>query len=586
MKTIVNLLSKQFQAAITAIFTEISNEETFLALEVVQSTSPTFGHYQCNSAMKLAKVLKQKPRDIAQKLIKYLDEFETTEQLIESASIAGPGFINIKISLSFLEKKIPEILSSDKLGIDMPTTQQRIIVEFSSPNIAKELHVGHLRSTIIGECLTRLFEFFGYDVLRLNHIGDWGTPFGMLIAYMKDKAPKVLSGEQVTDLSHLAKWYQESRKLFDSDESFKKRSHEEVVKLQAKESDAYKAWEIICDISRKAYLEIYDLLDVTNNDRGESFYNDQLPQVINDFEAKDLVTISNGAKCVYLEGFTNREGDLLPIMIQKSDGGYNYASTDLAAIRHRVEVERADRVIVVTDAGQRLHFQMVFKAAELIGYLDRNKVQVDHVTFGLVLGPDGTKFKTRSGNTEKLIDLLNEGISKALEIIQERTPEMDKEEQKKLAKALGIGSIKYADLSSLRTKDYIFSYDKMLRFEGNTATFLLYAYVRTQGIKRKVHFDINKIEEISVTLEHPTEQALALYILQFGETLDDIIRDLLPNRLTDYLYNLAEKFHAFFRDCRVIGSDLEKSRLILIEACGQTLSQGLTILGLETVERM
>ena len=348
-----------------------------------------------------------------------------------------------------------------------------------------------------------------------------------------------------------------------------------------------RAWEIICDASRKGFQEIYDLLNVRVLERGESFYNPFLKEVVEELERKGLVTLSNGAKCIFLEGFKNREGEPLPLMVQKSDGGYNYDTTDMAAIRHRIFVEKADRIIVVTDIGQSLHFQLVFAAAEKAAWLDPKQTRVDHVGFGLVLGADGKKFKTRSGDTEKLIDLLTEAVAQARQIILERMPTAPAEEIDHLATVIGIGAVKYADLSSHRTKDYTFSYERMLRFEGNTAVFLLYAYVRINGIKRKTHADIKHILATShIALQHPTEVSLGIHLRRFGEILESVARDLLPNRLADYLYELAEKFNAFFRDCRVEGTPEESSRLLLCELTARVLKQGLEILGLETVERM
>jgi len=462
-----------------------------------------------------------------------------------------------------------------------------VIVEFSSPNVAKELHVGHIRSTIIGDCIARLFEFLGQDVLRLNHIGDWGTQFGMLITYMKDLHRAVLRGEEPTDLESLMKWYKASKKRFDEEPDFKTRAQREVVLLQSGDKEALHAWKLICDISRKGFQEIYDLMHVRLTERGESFYNPYLKDIVHEFEQKGLVTVSDGAKCVYLEGFKNREGEPLPLMIQKSDGGYNYDTTDLAAIRHRLKVEKADRLIYVVDAGQSLHFQMIFSAAEKVGWLDPSKAKADHVPFGLVLGADGKKFKTRSGETEKLIDLLTEAVDRARALVVERLPTADHREREHLAQVLGIGAVKYADLSSLRTKDYTFSYERMLRFEGNTAVFLLYAYVRINGIKRKTHADMSQVlSQSQIAVHHPSEISLGIHLRRFGEILEMMARDLLPNRLTDYLFELAEKFNAFFRDCRVEGTPEEGSRLVLCELTSRVLKQGLEILGLETVERM
>ncbi len=575
MKNIVHVLGEQVR--------EILGDS--IRPEVTVSTQPQFGHYQCNNALKLAKELKKSPREVAEKMVadwKKLPEFHS---MIAKLEIAGPGFINIFLTTQFLSQEITKVLHDPRLGVPLPLHIQRIIVEFSSPNIAKELHVGHLRSTIIGDCLARLFEFLGHDVLRLNHIGDWGTQFGMLIAYMRKEEPEVLEGRKSTDLPSLMGWYRASKERFDQDPAFKKEAQLQVVKLQGGDEVALAAWQMICDISRAAFKEIYALLDVNIVERGESFYNPYLPGVVADLEKKNMITVSDGAKCIYLEGYKGRDDTPLPIIIQKSDGGYNYDTTDMAAIRHRIEMEQADRVIVVTDAGQALHFEMIFKAAEKAGYLDRTKVRVDHVPFGVVLGPDGKKFKTRSGNTEKLIDLLLEGISHAEKILAERLPDLSPKEIHNMATVLGIDAIKYCDLSSHRIKDYSFSYDRMLRFEGNTAAFLLYAYVRMRSIQRKVGKDLSTIKE-PIILEHPTEIDLALHLRQFGEALDVMADDLLPNRLADYLYNLAEKFHAFFRDCRVEGTPQENSRLLLCEAAARILHQGLQILGLKTLERM
>ncbi|PIS02629.1 MAG: arginine--tRNA ligase, partial [Chlamydiae bacterium CG10_big_fil_rev_8_21_14_0_10_42_34] len=560
METLLSTFrSKITQSIVKAFGGELSAEES--VADISPCAQEEFGHYQCNSALRLSKLLKQNPRAIAQKII---DQFDA--KMCSKVEIAGPGFINFTLSAPFLSDQLQEQFQDKLLGACPPKKKQKVIVEFSSPNIAKELHVGHIRSTIIGECLARLFEFLGQDVLRLNHVGDWGTQFGMLITYMLEFAPEVLKGNEPTNLESLMNWYKASKKRFDEDPDFKLRSQKEVVRLQSGEKEAMHAWKLICEVSRKGFQEIYDIMDVQLIERGESFYNPQLKDVVEEFERKGLVSISDGAKCIYLDGFQNREGEPLPLMIQKSDGGYNYDTTDLAALRHRIQVEKADRIIVVVDLGQSLHFQMIFAAAEKIGWLDRSKVQVDHVGFGLVLGADGKKFKTRSGDTEKLIDLLTEAVDKARQIVTERMPDAEKNEVENLAHALGIGAVKYADLSSLRTKDYTFSYDKMLRFEGNTAVFLLYAYVRINGIKRKIQTDMNQIfSEGKIALEHPSEISLGIHLRRFGESLDMVARDLLPNRLTDYLYELAEKFNAFFRDCRVVGSPEEASRLILCE---------------------
>lgn len=540
-----------------------------------------FGHYQCNSALRLSKLLKQNPRAIAQVI---LDHFDA--KMCSKVEIAGPGFINFTLSPKYLSAHLNQLLKDPFLGAMPPKEVQKVIVEFSSPNIAKELHVGHIRSTIIGDSLARLFEFLRQDVLRLNHLGDWGTQFGMLITYMKELCPKVLSGEEQTQLELLMEWYKAAKKRFDEDPDFKLRSQKEVVALQSGEPQAMHAWRIICEVSRQGFQLIYDLMGVKLTERGESFYNPFLKDIVDELEQKGLVEISNGAKCVYLEGFKNRDGEPLPMIIQKSDGGFNYATTDLAALKHRIINEKANRIIMIVDAGQSLHFQMLFALAEKAGWFTPS-VCAEHVGFGLVLGTDGKKFKTRSGETEKLIDLLNTAIERAREILVERHPDEESKELDHLARVIGIGAVKYADLSCLRTKDYTFSYDRMLRFDGNTAVFLLYAYVRINGIKRKVGVDMKEVlHNHQIQLEHPTEISLGLHLSRFGETLELMARDLLPNRLTDYLYELAEKFNAFFRDCRVEGTNEEGARLVLCELTAKILKQGLEILGLETVERL
>lgn len=584
MKSLTSILHAKFHQAAEKAYPELLTQNIDIPTEVTQSTQEKFGHYQYNSAMKLTKWLKQPPRKIAEQIVAALDQ---QDQMIAQLEIAGPGFINITLNPLFLSQEVDILLRYSHLGIDPPEKPQRIIIDFSSPNVAKEMHVGHLRSTIIGDCLARTFEFLGHDVVRHNHIGDWGTAFGMLIAYMKEEVPNVLTGRQKTDLSHLVTWYKASKKRFDEDAQFKRQSQLEVVALQQGQADSRQAWELICDISRKAYQEIYDLLDIDLIERGESYYNPYLADIVSDLENKGMVQVSHGAKCIFLEGFQNRDGEPLPLMVQKSDGGYNYDTTDMATIYHRINVERGDRLIYVTDAGQAQHFQMIFKAAEKAGYLDPKRVRVDHVPFGLVLGTDGKKFRTRSGETERLIDLIQAAIDQADKILQERNPEMESDERQRIAQALGIGAIKYADLSNHRMSDYTFSYDRMLRFEGNTAAFLMYAYVRIAGIKRKVNIDpYSLLDSTHIRLEHPSEVDLGLHLLRFHETLDIVADDLLPNRLTDYLFTLAEKFNAFFRDCRVEGSAQQKERLLLCEATAHVLKKGLNLLGLQTVERM
>lgn len=587
MQTIVHRLEEKIEEVLKETFGEqLADQPALLQPEIAQSNNPLHGHYQCNNSLKLSKVLKKSPQEIAQQIVVHLAA-GNPQSLFHKVEIAGPGFINLTLNNQFLAHEIDQLLQDSRLGVPPLIEKKRVIVEFSSPNIAKELHVGHLRSTIIGDAIARLFEFLGYDVLRLNHIGDWGTQFGMLIAYLKRYAVDFLTKKTSADLAQLMSWYRASKKLFDEDPDFKKQAQLEVVNLQGGDEASLEVWEMICDISRKAFEEIYRLLDIKLTERGESFYNPYLPEVVVDLEKKGLITLSDGAKCVFIEGFTGREGAPLPVIVQKSDGGYNYDTTDIAAMRHRIEIEGADRIIIVTDAGQKLHFQLLEKLAEKAGYLDPHRVRFDHVPFGVVLGADGKKFKTRSGETEKLIDLILEAITEAKAIFEKRLPDATPQEIEEYSTVLGVDAIKYADLASHRLKDYLFSYERMLRFEGNTAAFLLYAYVRIQGIKRKVGKDVEKlIGHTPIQLHEPTEVALALHLRRFPETLEAMTRDLLPNRLCEYLYDLAEKFNAFYRDCPVEGSPHEASRLLLCEATLRILEKGLEILGLKTLPRM
>jgi arginyl-tRNA synthetase len=579
METLLALFKRETSKAISSAF-QLSPD--LAHADVSLCAQEEFGHYQCNTALRLGAALKQNPRTVAQKIV---DHFEGA--MCSKIEIAGPGFINFTLSADYLSRSLEAQLKDPLLGASSPRHKQKIIVEFSSPNVAKELHVGHIRSTIIGDCLARLFEFLKQDVLRLNHIGDWGTQFGMLIAYILEFEPGILERQKDVTLETLMQWYRASKERFDRDPEFKKKSQLEVVRLQSGAEDSLRLWQWICQVSRKGFQEIYDLLGVHIVERGESFYNPQLKGTVEALDQQGLVTLSNGAKCIFLEGFKNREGEPLPMIIQKSDGGYNYDTTDLAALHHRIFIEKADRIIYITDIGQSLHFQMLFAAAKKAGWLEGKTVALDHVGFGLVLGPDGKKFKTRSGATEKLIDLLTEAVARAQTMVQERLPDASSEEKTHLAHVLGIGALKYADLSSCRTKDYTFSYDRMLRFDGNTAVFLLYAYVRINGIKKKVGADMGALlRELKIEIEHVSELSLALHLRRFGEVLEMAASDLMPHHLTDYLYLLAEKFNAFFRDCRVEGSDKEKSRLLLCELTSRLLRQGLAILGLETVERM
>lgn len=575
LHTVKNLVSEAF----AQVFSDLQVPNPIpLNIEIAHCKDAALGDYQCNSAMRYAKELRLPPKELAAKVIAYLQS-----ELFSEVGLAGPGFINLRVSPQALENYARAMLSQPRLAVGQ-VDATRIVVDFSSPNVAKEMHVGHLRSTIIGDSLARVFEFLGYDVLRLNHIGDWGTAFGMLIAHMEEVALPVLQGKEAADLAALMNWYRQSKKHFDEDEDFKKRAQLKVVALQGGDPDARRAWEIICEISSKAYQQIYDLLDVKITTRGESFYNPMLPGVVDALQSQGLISISDGAKCVFLDGFTNREGEPLPLMAQKVDGGYNYATTDLAAVRHRIDVEKVKRVIYVVDIGQSQHFSMIFAAAKKAGWVP-DTVELNHVPFGLVLGSDGKKFKTRSGDVERLIDLLTEAVVEAKRILVERGG-IDEPKLSEMANVLGINAVKYADLSCQRAQDYVFSYERMLKFEGNTAAFIMYSYVRILSIVRKVNLDPSHLNVAELRLQHPSELALGLHLAQFSETIDYVARELYPHRLCDYLYTLAGHFNGFFRDCRVEGSPEQSSRLLLCHLSAQVFKQGMELLGLRILDKM
>lgn len=539
---------------------------------VTPATKSTFGHYQCNDAMKLAKILNKSPREITEKIVPLLQN----EDIFKEVSIAGPGFINLSLSKIFLSrelKRLPRLLEPGAII----NKRETVIVEFSSPNIAKEMHVGHLRSTIIGDSLAKTFEFLGHNVIRLNHIGDWGTSFGMLITYLTDEHL-----QNTSDLADLTLLYKKAKQRFDEDENFKQRSRKTVVALQNEVPYVTNLWKNICQISRKSFQDIYSRLNIHIEERGESFYNSLLPDIVEDLKEKRLATLSEGAWCVFHEGLS------YPLMVQKKDGGYNYDTTDIAAMYYRVSIDNAQRIIIVTDAGQALHFELVKQTAQKAGYL--KETQFDHVTFGLVLNSNKKKFKTRSGETIKLLDLINTAIEKAATLLIEHDPHISQEDLKKNSNILGINALKYSDLSTHRISDYVFSFDKMLRFEGNTATFILYSYVRIYGLKRFLQLSEKELETMfkteTIYLEHPSEVALAVQLLKFPETVIKVSEELTPHLIAGYLYLLAEKFNDFFRDCRVQGSDYQTSRILLAYLTEKVFVQGAKLLGLELLTKL
>ena len=585
MQSLLEQLKKSVSEALVAAFgTELAGSDPL----VVSASNPKFGDYQSNVALSLPKKLKQPPRAIAQKIVDNLK----VDNFCETPTIAGPGFINFTIKPTYLATQLGTIQTDERLGIDKVEPTEKVVVDFSGPNIAKEMHVGHLRSTIIGDCIASIFEFRGYDVLRLNHVGDWGTQFGMLIAYLREAYPEALTTADALDLGDLVSLYKKAKVRFDEDEEFKETARNEVVKLQAGDKDARHAWELLCAQSRREFQVIYDILNIELTERGESFYNPLLDDIVTELDARGLLEKNEGAKCVFLEGFTNKQGEPLPLIVQKSNGGYNYATTDLAALKYRIKQDDADKIIYVTDAGQANHFAAVFQVARKAKILPE-KIEVIHVPFGLVLGEDGKKLKTRSGETIKLKDLLDEAVKEARIDLENRLKEEEREETEefiaRVAQVVGISAIKYADLSQNRTTDYKFSYQKMLARQGNTAPYLLYAYVRVQGISRKGNIDFEQLEtDTKIWLEEETEIILAKHILQLSEIIKEVEQDLLPNRLCQYLFELSQKFNQFYDRCPILQAEepFRTSRLILADITARTIKLGLSLLGIPVLERM
>jgi arginyl-tRNA synthetase len=583
MTAISQLKSKIESALVAAFGPELAGTDPVL----VPTSNPKFGDYQVNVAMSLSKKLGKPPREIAQTLLAHFD----VADLFEPPEIAGPGFINLRFKSSYIDAQMAAMQQDDRLGVAKVTTPQRVVVDFSSPNIAKEMHVGHLRSTIIGDSIARILEFQGHDVLRLNHVGDWGTQFGMLITYLREVAPEALTTADAIDLGDLVAFYKKAKARFDADETFQQIAREEVVKLQAGDPISRKAWQLLCEQSRREFQVIYDLLDIQLTERGESFYNPYLTDVVTDLATLGLLVEDHGAQCVFTEGFTNREGQPLPLIIQKTDGGFNYATTDLAALRYRITQDKADRIIYVTDAGQANHFAQFFQVAHKAGWLPET-VAITHVQFGLVQGENGKKLKTRSGDTVRLRDLLDEAVVRFRALLDDRIATEEERTETEafkanVAKVAGLSAVKYADLSQNRTSNYIFSYDKMLADKGNTAPYLLYAYARVKSIGRKGEIDFANLAG-AIQLTEEAELILAKHLLQLEGVIAEVATDLFPNRLCQYLFELSQKYNVFNDSCPVLkaAEPQRSSRLALCDLTARTLKLGLGLLGIEVLDRM
>lgn len=551
--------------------------------QVRQSAKVQFGDYQANGVMAVAKKLGMAPRQLAEQVLSHLD----LNGIASKVEIAGPGFINIFLDPAFLADNVNRALQSERLGVATPQVQT-IVVDYSAPNVAKEMHVGHLRSTIIGDASVRTLEFLGHKVIRANHVGDWGTQFGMLIAYL-EKQQQENAGEMA--LADLEGFYREAKKHFDEDEAFAERARSYVVKLQGGDEYFLQMWRKLVDITMSQNQITYDRLNVTltrDDVMGESLYNPMLPGIVADLKAKGLAVESEGATVVFLDEYKNKEGEPMGVIIQKKDGGYLYTTTDIACAKYRYETLHADRVLYYIDSRQHQHLMQAWTIVRKAGYVP-DSVPLEHHMFGMMLGKDGKPFKTRAGGTVKLADLLDEALERARRLVAEKNPEMSADELENLAKVVGIGAVKYADLSKNRTTDYVFDWDNMLAFEGNTAPYMQYAYTRVLSVFRKAGIDENALTDAPVVIAEDREAQLAARLLQFEETLSVVAREGTPHVMCAYLYDLAGLFSGFYEHCPILSAESEatrNSRLKLALLTAKTLKLGLDTLGIETVERM
>lgn len=579
MHSYKSALNDIFGTALSAV-ANIQNSNA----NVITSSRPEFGDYQVNGVMSVAKQLKTNPREIAARVIAEVDINEYP--FIAKMEIAGPGFINIHLSNENILERGNSLLQPGSALIEKSNEPQTVVVDYSSPNLAKEMHVGHLRGTIIGDCLARVLEKTGHKVIRQNHVGDWGTQFGMLISYMQEVASDNDSGPK--HIADLEVFYREAKTRFDEDPDFANTARGAVVKLQSGEQEYLDAWETFINESLTHCQAIYDTLNVTLNREhlaAESFYNAELSTIVSELKSANLLEESAGAKVVFLPEFKGKDGDPLPVIIQKSDGGYLYATTDLAAVKYRSFSLDADRSLYVVDARQSLHFQQVFSVADKAGF-SSEKISLEHVAYGTMMGKDGRPFKTRSGDTIKLAQLLNEAVKRAFDLVSEKNPDLGEAQRQEIAQAVGISAVKYSDLSKNRTSDYVFDWASMLSFEGNTAPYLLYAYARIKSIIRK-SLDSQALYTIK-SCDELEERSLLIKLLQYPEVVYAVANDSYPNQLCNYLYELAGLFMRFYEACPILKEDasIRDSRLAMCVLAADTLKQGLDLLGINTLEKM
>ncbi|ORM75040.1 arginine--tRNA ligase [Pantoea wallisii] len=550
--------------------------------QVRQSAKVQFGDYQANGIMAVAKKLGLAPRQLAEQVVQHLD----LHGIASKTEIAGPGFINIFLDRQWLAQQTAQALQLPRLGVNS-VEPQTIVVDYSAPNVAKEMHVGHVRSTIIGDAAVRTLEFLGHNVIRANHVGDWGTQFGMLIAFLEKQQNE--HHEDIA-LADLEAFYREAKRTYDEDAAFAERARGYVVKLQGGDEYCRSMWKKLVDITMSQNQLVYDRLNVTLTRKdvmGESLYNDMLPGIVADLRDKKLAVTSEGATVVFLDEYKNKEGEAMGVIIQKKDGGYLYTTTDIACAKYRYETLHADRVLYYIDSRQHQHLQQAWTIVRKAGYVPES-VPLEHHAFGMMLGKDGRPFKTRSGGTIKLADLLDEAVERAHTLVSEKNPEMSAQELKDLAEVVGIGAVKYADLSKSRTTDYIFDWDNMLAFEGNTAPYMQYAYTRVLSVFRKAGIDADSLSG-DIVLTDDREALLATRLLQFEEVITQVARDGTPHVMCAYLYDLAGLFSGFYEHCPILSAEdaqVRNSRLQLAALTAKTLKQGLDTLGIKTVERM
>ncbi|GAB1659864.1 arginine--tRNA ligase [Mannheimia haemolytica] len=573
---IQQILSDKIKQAMVASVAD-SNVEPL----VRQSGKPEFGDYQANGAMGAAKKLGMNPREFAQKILENAD----LNGIADKLEIAGPGFINIFLNPEWLAENTNSSLQAVNFGIKT-ANPQTIVIDYSSPNVAKEMHVGHLRSTIIGDAVVRTLAFLGNNVIRANHVGDWGTQFGMLIAYLEKMENEHASEMELSDLEA---FYRAAKEHYDSDEAFAEKARNYVVKLQSGDKYCLTMWKKLVDITMHHNQENYNRLNVTLTEKdvmGESLYNPMLPEIVADLKAKGLAVEDDGALVVFLDEFKNKDGDPMGVIVQKKDGGFLYTTTDIAAAKYRYETLKADRALVFSDSRQAQHMQQAWLITRKAGYVP-DSFSLEHPFFGMMLGKDGKPFKTRSGGTVKLKDLLDEAVERADKLIAERSTELTAEEKAAVVEAVAIGSVKYSDLSKNRTTDYVFDWDNMLTFEGNTAPYMQYAYTRIRSIFARANIDENALSG-SIQLNEPKERALAVKLLQFEEALNGVAKEGMPHILCQYLYELAGSFSSFYEACPILNAEetTKNSRLKLAALTAKTLKQGLDLLGIKTVEKM